>query len=157
MARRPHSRFERTYADETPLATSFRVYTPAEIRTSRLRPSVVPPPVAEKMTPEALAKSIGIAFGAIVAVFIAFLVIGNLTDDTSNPNRTGLAQARLGGGVGATHALAAAPPPVAPIAAPVEALPMQVVGDPPTDFELPDETPVRTAAKPKKKKRKPAP
>ena len=146
---RRSSRQERSYADETPLATSFRVYTPAEIRTSRLRPSVVPPPVEPKMTPEALAKSVGIAFGALVAMFVAFLVIGNLTDDTANPNRLGMAQARIGA------SRAVEPPPVAPIAAPLAALPMQVVGDPPTDFELPDDAPVRTATKPKKKKRKP--
>ena len=148
---RRHSRLERTYADETPLATSFRVYTPAEIRTSRLLPrsSMVPPPGEAKMTPEALAKSFGIAAGALLAVFIAFLVIGNLTDDASNLNATGLAQARIG-----ASRTSIAPPPVAPIAAPVEALPMQVVGDPPNDFELPDDAPVRTATKTKKKKKR---
>jgi len=144
---RRHSRLERTYADETPLATSFRVYTPAEIRTSRLLPrsSVVPPTGEEKMTPEALAKSIGIAAGALLAVFIAFLVIGNLTDDAPNMNATGLAQARIG----ASRA-SVAPPPVAP----VEALPMQVVGEPPNDYELPDDAPVRTATKTKTKAKK---
>ena len=140
---------ERTYADETPLATSFRVYTPAEIRTSRLRASVVVLPPDEKMTPEAIAKAVAIGAAALVAAFLAFLVIGNLTDDTANLKQTGLAQARLG----AAHVAVVAPPPPAPIAAPVEALPMQVIGDPPTDFELPDDAPIRTAVKPKKKKR----
>lgn len=133
------------YADETPLATSFRVYTPAEIRTSRLRSSTVAPPPDEPLTPRKLAQMFGIGIGALVAAFLAFLVIGNLTDDTARPRA-----------VRAVAARQAFPPAPAPIPSPVIALPpAPVVVVPLNDFEIADEAPpARSAVKGKAKQHK---
>lgn len=132
------------YADETPLATSFRVYTPAEIRTSRLRSSTVAPPPEEPLTPRKLAQMFGIGLGALVLAFVAFLVIGNLTDDTSHP-RT----------VRALAARQAFPPAPAPIPSPVVAPTPAPVVVPLNDFEIADEAPpARSAVKGKTKQHK---
>jgi hypothetical protein len=136
---------ERTYADETPLATSYRVYTPAEIRTSRPRPTLIAaPPPKPSVTPEIVVKGVAVGMAAVLGVFAAFFVIGNLTDDAG---RRAIPTAN------AIHA-----PPPAPIVPPVEvaaAAPLQIIGDPPTDFEIPDDAPpARSAAKAKGKQNK---
>lgn len=134
-----------TYADQTPLATSFRVYTPAEIRTSRLRSTTVAPPPEAPLTPQKLAQLMGIGLGALVLAFVAFLVIGNLTDDTAHPRA-----------VRAVAARPSSPPDAAPIPAPVAAFaaaPVVVV--PVNDFEIGDDLPpARSAAKAKAKQHK---
>lgn len=134
-----------SYADETPLATSFRVYTPAEIRTSRLRASTVAPPPEEPLTPRKLAQMFGVGIGALVLAFIAFLVIGNLTDDASHP--------RVARAVAARSSFPPAPellPP--PVVAPT---PAPVVVTPVNDFEIADEAPpARSAGKGKGKQHK---
>lgn len=129
-----------SYADETPLATSFRVYTPAEIRTSRLRASTVAPPPEEPLTPRKLAQMFGIGVGALVLAFLAFLVIGNLTDDASHP--------RAARAVAARQSFPPAPEPFPP---PVVA-PAPIVVTPVNDFEIADEAPpARSAGKGKAK------
>lgn len=149
-------RAERSYADETPLATTFRVYTPAEIRTSRPRASIVlPAPPPASLTAGQMARGAAIGAGVIAGLFAAFLVVGNLTDDARRAGEGGAT------GTAALRAPAAAVPlpPALPVSEPV-ALPltpsigpMIVIGDPPTDLELPDDAP-RRAAKAKAKKRR---
>jgi hypothetical protein len=148
-------------------AASFRVYTPAEIRSAPLRPSSRPRPArglgeelkdglsqAEAAGPRALLKWLGVGVAIGTLLLTAFVLLLNLTDDTqaarSTKSRTAMSTEDRW-----TPSLRL---PVAPPRPPA------VIQTPLTDFELPDDAPpvqtkkertaksrgaVRPAAKPK--------
>jgi hypothetical protein len=128
---------------------SFRVYSPAELRTVPLRPSSRPPVsrafkeelregLAEfgAVGPRALLKwlGLGVAMGALLLT--ACILLLNLTDDTRVGSRNG----RSNLSAPQEHAPATRPLPVSPTVATPAPAPAPVA-----DFELPDDAPQPTA------------
>ena len=131
-------------------AASFRVYTPAEMRSAPLRPSNRPSPArglgdalhegiaqAEAAGPRALLKwlGIGVAIGSLLLT--AFVLLMNLTDDTRAAPRSTKAHSTMSADDRWTPSLRL---PATATKTPA------VTQAPATDFEIPDDAPAQTGA-----------
>jgi hypothetical protein len=130
-------------------ASSFRVYTPGELRNVALRPAHLPSPTRlaggepedAALQPMTLLRYLGVGFVATAVLFIGFITIANLTDDTLVTRHDG-SSAYASATPSRTTGARAGSPRSAPL--PAAAAPVPV-----NDFELPDDpVPVqRTAVK----------